>query len=778
LTEKEYMAELKAIKRQIRQGNYEESKKRLDALYSYKPVRLAWFDVKAKYLLKAENDPGAALHTLAGTRYTIAGMHHLYEDYPGFRECMRNKTDAYRMLGRDLEAIWTEYCCKRACGKNDSYPEKELMRIIDQYAEDTENVEILEALGKAYINAGDAVSYLIVSMALARKRSRRPESDSIFFNEFGNFGYLEERIRDTRSNTFILIMDEYQNRSLEILGNLLFSLGHDIYLFSPPLSFETKTQLELKETVAVSMEQMQTLPDMRIIPPVALTREGKCYGDNRRWLVDHICREKTQYNSAVVLCSGHLWETMYGGGELQGRADRLSTYYADYLEDKLQFGWAGDYLSYIGNLYGYDVRTEVYRTQEVDFSILVPAKNSTATLRYTLQTCLKQRYKGSYEIVVSDNSMDGDPDIRNLCEELDDPKLRYVKTPRNLSLAKSFEFGYLQTRGEFILSIGSDDGILPWALDTLSAILKRFPDEDIIMWDRGFYAWPGFNGGQQNQFVIPAKYSKTNISVSYMYAEQLLESLSRDAQFLYLLPLLYINSGFRRRYIPSLLEKTGKLWDGPNQDMNTGIINCLIFEKFLKIHYPITIAGMSSGSVGALSGGMLTGEEKSKLSDTRRRIFAMDNLGAYVHPRKGSLMCSEKYACDSLEIFRILSRCVLEGLCTQEQADKIIDWQAAAVRTLEQCGVARDPFDSLLFMGRYFAKEKGEGTIEWYQSIINGNNILTPRYVDENQMESNRQRKSYKEGQFDSGGECLDASRYGVTNISEAVELFVKRTGL
>lgn len=63
--------------------------------------------------------------------------------------------------------------------------------------------------------------------------------------------------------------------------------------------------------------------------------------------------------------------------------------------------------------------------------------------------------------------------------------------------------------------------------------------------------------------------------------------------------MLYINSGFKRSYMKTLLEKTGRLWDGICQDIYMSIVNILINDHILNIRYPLTIAGMTGRSIGA-----------------------------------------------------------------------------------------------------------------------------------------------------------------------------------
>lgn len=767
MTERDYFEHIRTIRKQIAKDRLERANDLLTRLYAYKPVRLLWFVAKAEYILKKEENPEAALAILDGKYF-------LGEDYPGLRECMEFRVKALRQAGKEHDAIREEYCYQKACGK-DSDLDAVLIQTLEAAAENPENEKILSDLENAFYHTSDTASSLIVQMEQIRSGFLPEKEKHPQFSKIANYGYLEEKIAATETNTFILVMDEYLAPSLEILGNLLSRFGHQVFLLTEPLPFETENCLDLQNTLEISMDNMQCYPDLCIVPPVVLTQNGVPYGDNREYMIDYICREKSLKDNVVVLCSGCLLDDLYRRDTLRGRMDRLSPYETDFQEEKLHFAWVGNYLSYISDLYGYDVRKDIDVKPEVAFSILIPARNSAETLRYSLQTCLNQRYTGSYEIVVSDNSVDGNTDIYDLCQELNDPRIRYVKTPRSLILTKSFEFGYLQTRGEFVLSMGSDDGLLPWGLNTLEKVLKQFPEEEIVLWDRGFYAWPGFNGGQENMFTIPRMYDKENITVGYTRTSDFLDCASQNEKMIYSMPLLYINSGFRRTYLKTLLKKTGKLWDGSCQDIHTGIINCCIQERILQVVYPITIAGMSSTSIGYLVGVAKTKLEQKRAETAYRLLYHQENVGKFVPPERNRLLMPA--GSDACVLYFALSCAVAEGVLTEERADQVLNWQNAVLRTLQTVPLSKENSDSLIHGERFMAGKIDGDRKQWFEQEIYSN-ILIPHFVDDQTVERQKAQKMYQEERNSAGGETLDASRYGVENIMDAVSLFEKRSGL
>lgn len=768
MTEKEYLEWIETIRKYISGNHLAQAKKALDELYSYKPVRLLWYVAKAEYILKSGHDPETALKALEKKYFPGA-------DYPGMKECMKVRIKALKKLGRKRDVLRENYCYQKSCGRPCVQLEQELAEALERFCDASENTEALAALENAFYHTSDMAAYFIVRMELIRRGYLKKGIADAWVEQIVNYHYLEEQLCIKQGNTFILVMDEYLGRTLEVLGFILNSFGHKVFLLTPPLAFETEEQLDLADTLNISWEQLESYPDMCVVHPIVLTQDGIPYGDNREYIIDYICRQESDFDKALLLCSGNLLEDLYTRNTLRGRIGRLSPYETDLRETKVQFGWVGNYLSYISDIYGYDVRRDIEANPEVDFSILIPARNSSATLRYTLETCLKQRYTGSYEVVVSDNSGDNSTGVYELCQKLNDPKIRYVKTPRILDLTKSFEFGYLQTRGEFVLSMGSDDGLLPWGLETLKKILDQFPEEELVLWERGFYAWPGFNGGQENQFTIPRKYEKGNIPLGFIKTQEIFNWLSQNSQMIYAMPLLYINSGFRRGYMKTLLKKTGKLWDGINQDIYTGVINCCINQQILQTRYPITIAGMSTGSVGYLMSVIETERTAQNITSAYERLYALDNMGHYVQLKRERVLCSS--GLDTSSLYLTLSRAVEEGLLTDKTADAILDWKTAVSFAFNGSAILKDTYDASLHQERFFAGQMSDDVKRWFDECVY-KKAVSPQYVDTAALENRQKQKTYQETTSPEGGEILDASRFHVHNIAEAVELFGKQTGL
>lgn len=257
--------------------------------------------------------------------------------------------------------------------------------------------------------------------------------------------------------------------------------------------------------------------------------------------------------------------------------------------------FVGDYFSFLNNRYNFNISCKSFVNTSVDFTILLPVRNSIKYLEKTIQTCKNIVYSGTYEILISDNSTDKTDEILDLISKANDSHIRYIKTPCDLPLARSFEYGYLSALGNYIISLGSDDGVMPNALDYLKQAFSRH-NVDIVMSPLASYFW--------ETYPYKEKTNELCFSSCNKYHENFLDMAKYRSgyainQIYYLwLPMMYMTTCVSKKMIFEIIEKTGKFEMGYSQDVYTGIANALINEKILYINYPIVVAGNSDIGTG------------------------------------------------------------------------------------------------------------------------------------------------------------------------------------
>ena len=263
----------------------------------------------------------------------------------------------------------------------------------------------------------------------------------------------------------------------------------------------------------------------------------------------------------------------------------------------------GSYLSSISHIWGFDIKKEFVKEPVCDFSIIIPVRNSVKYLSETIETCLDQDFEGTYEILISDNSYDNNVNVKDLVNSIKNPHIRYIRTPFDLSLAKSFEFAYLNSHGRYLISLGSDDGLIKTALSMMHNAIQQYPDNNVFVWNHASYFWPDFpNGDEANKVIINYKLSDNNKKTKEFLTEPFIKQFSlSNISYLYM-PNMYLVSCVKREHVNKIFEITGKFEDGDSQDIYTGMVNLFVEDKIIYIDYPLVITGNSEVGVGLFSG--------------------------------------------------------------------------------------------------------------------------------------------------------------------------------
>jgi glycosyltransferase involved in cell wall biosynthesis len=105
-------------------------------------------------------------------------------------------------------------------------------------------------------------------------------------------------------------------------------------------------------------------------------------------------------------------------------------------------------------------------------SICIPTYNQVQFVRLAAESALAQRFD-SFEVVVSDNHCtDGTSEY---LASVQDPRLRVVRPPEHLQVAKNHDFCASQSRGEYINFLSSDNVHRPDYAAKMSAFLDGYP---------------------------------------------------------------------------------------------------------------------------------------------------------------------------------------------------------------------------------------------------------------------------------------------------------------
>lgn len=740
----EYCREIK----DIMEGESLSIDQKLDALeqlYRWKPVRAEWFLAKAKLLVEKEGRPEAGYETLKG-------MYFPKDDSDVAMDMLDFLAELDLMRGDAPMAACRRFQIDLAKG-NEAGALDVLSKVQEAESDTLQQWEGFQALADSYLACCKYLNYEVLRMYSEAFGESAISDRDCLMEEMRNIGFFREAVEEKRRVAIFVDVPERRNEAF-ILGRCLSKLGCQVYVMDAPVQLELDGMPNMADMAAVSMDNREETYGFTLIPVVECMLQGESLGDNSEYILDRLCR----VGNVIVLASEDRFEGLSGTTVMRNRIDNLVDYDNILLTDYMFFGWAGSYLEHISILYGMDAGTAVAAEAKCRFSVVIPVRNSVSTLQHTLRTCLNQRYQGDFEIVISDNSTVGNTEVGDYCRTIRDKRVRYCRTPRELPLTKSFEYAFLQARGEYIFSLGADDAMLPWTLDVWDKVIRKYPEEEIFLWDRGFYAWPGFNGGQQHQFAIPGRYRKDNIKCGRQEPMQYLNLALEKPQNMYLLPMLYINSGFRRDFMRELLDATGRMWDGGSQDLYMGVMVSVLMKKIIKIDYPLAIAGMSAASVGALSNRAVKDKkDKQLLLDHVKREKSLA-----VYSRSGTECLVPQTKQDVFGFYSTVLRVVERGMMPRQCLVDAFDWKRWYLNGCRAMDSRDIYYDVEIRKMRCTAKMHGEEFLDWVEESI-CKLVYTPLLP----VKSEEETRTYQEGNTEYG-RVLDASKYGVKNVYDA----------
>jgi hypothetical protein len=224
---------------------------------------------------------------------------------------------------------------------------------------------------------------------------------------------------------------------------------------------------------------------------------------------------------------------------------------------------------------------------EVEFSLVIPTRERAHSLRYTLQACLQKDFD-SYEIVVCDNC--SSPATRQVVEEIGSPKIIYHRAPEILCMRDNWNLAYSLTRGKYVIYIGDDDSLMPFAFSTLRGLFAR-QNVKAIRWDSAIYSWPNIaRDDLANHMQIPLARKVERIN-----GRKAMEEVLAGRAPATLLPNIY-HGCVAREVLEQIRAATGKVFESFHCDTYSSFAVAYLAAEHLSLSAPLSISGFSASS--------------------------------------------------------------------------------------------------------------------------------------------------------------------------------------
>lgn len=225
------------------------------------------------------------------------------------------------------------------------------------------------------------------------------------------------------------------------------------------------------------------------------------------------------------------------------------------------------------------------------YTVVIPTRDRAETLAATLRTCIRQTYE-NFEIVVSDNC--SNDNTKEIVGQFHDPRIQYINPGRRLSMSGNFEFALGHVADGFVMFIGSDDGVMPDAIEYVNSIVETH-SVDAVACRQATYVWPEFPDREiAGRLVFGGLREDVEVRNSKAWIKK---TLSFEAPYCFDLPNLYC--GFVHKRIINKAYKNGKYFRSITPDAYSAFATAIFVDEYAFSHRPFSIAGASAKSNGA-----------------------------------------------------------------------------------------------------------------------------------------------------------------------------------
>jgi glycosyltransferase involved in cell wall biosynthesis len=237
------------------------------------------------------------------------------------------------------------------------------------------------------------------------------------------------------------------------------------------------------------------------------------------------------------------------------------------------------------------------------YTVIIPVRDGGETLDGTLRTCLRQTYK-DFEIIVSDNY--SSDNTKKIVDGYKDPRIRYINPGHRLSMSGNFEFALGHVKDGFVMFIGSDDGIMPDAVEYVDSVVRKYKVQAVSC-RQATYIWPNFPDKKiAGRFVFGGWRNDVEIRKS---SEWINKTLSFQLNYCFDLPNLYC--GFVHKSIIDKAYINGSYFKSITPDAYSAFATAIFTDTYAFSHRAFSIAGASRKSNGASAMNPSSSEEES-----------------------------------------------------------------------------------------------------------------------------------------------------------------------
>jgi glycosyltransferase involved in cell wall biosynthesis len=227
------------------------------------------------------------------------------------------------------------------------------------------------------------------------------------------------------------------------------------------------------------------------------------------------------------------------------------------------------------------------------YSIIIPTHNASKYLPTCIDTVINQDYD-DYELIISDDhSTDGTKEYLN---NIVHKNIKVIHQEKRLSVVEHFEESLKHASGDWIMFLGSDDGLQSYFFDLADFLTIKADEKKIraIMSSRAYYFWDGCESLYGDEGIIYR--ARKEFKILNSKKETLLALFGFQPYFE--LPEMYMTSLFNKSLITEARKlQKGKVFTTMPPDANLGAIAMSLENNYLKSFIPLGWVGTTSSVI-------------------------------------------------------------------------------------------------------------------------------------------------------------------------------------
>jgi glycosyltransferase involved in cell wall biosynthesis len=201
------------------------------------------------------------------------------------------------------------------------------------------------------------------------------------------------------------------------------------------------------------------------------------------------------------------------------------------------------------------------------FSLVLTTCDRPSLLAAGVRAALDTHFQ-DLELIVSDNF--SQISAAELLKDVDDPRLRIIRTDRRLPASDHWEFAFDFVKGEFVMYVGDDNALRPDILALADHAIRRH-DLDLISWRACSYFHPDWDityGGLPNRGNVLGVDVGTTGEIYVGRPEAVLTSYAENLRLSGCFPCM-MNCLFRKSVADMIRKRSGSFFWAPSPDISS-----------------------------------------------------------------------------------------------------------------------------------------------------------------------------------------------------------------